>query len=491
MEFLWTCFFYLCIAFFFIATLKSATRRNSKLPPGPRPLPVIGNLLDLGEKPHKSLAALSKVHGPVMSLKLGQVTAVVVSSAAMAKQVLQTNDQDLCNRAIPDALKVLGHDELGFTWIPVSPLWRSYRKICNNTLFAGKILDANENLRQKKVEELVAIVWESASMGEAVDVGRLGFTTTLNLLSNTIFSVDFADPNSELAKEFKNSVWSIMEEAGKPNLSDYFPALRKLDIQGIRERMTIHMGKILNLLDDMINQRIKQQQLNPNFAPNNDMLHYLLRNEDGEIEKNQIQHLLLVLFVAGSDTTSATLQWAMAELLRNPEKLAKAKAEIRQVLGKKKAVEEADIPKLPYLQAVVKEAFRMHPVAPLLLPRKAEREVEIGGFTIPKDAQMLVNAWAIGRDPKSWENPELFEPERFLGSEINVKGRSFELIPFGGGRRICPGLPLAMRMLHLMLGSLINFFDWKVEDGCEVNMEDKFGVTVEMARPLRALPCLI
>ncbi|XP_038887476.1 geraniol 8-hydroxylase-like [Benincasa hispida] len=495
MEFcICNCILTFCLPFFYFfiwkLTLKPITM--SKLPPGPKPLPLIGNLLDLGNKPHKSLAAMAKVHGPIMSLKLGRVTIVVVSSSAMAKEVLQTNDQFLCNRAIPDALKAHGHDETGFAWISVSPLWRKFRKICNNLLFAGKILDANENLRRKKVEELVEIVRESALKGEAVDVGRLVFATTLNLLSNTVFSVDLADPNSELARDFKKYVSGMMEAAGKPNLSDYFPVFKKLDVQGLRKSMEIHMGNVLNFLDSMIKQRMKQQELNPDSVPNNDMLHYLLNYEEiqAEINQNQMQHLLLVLFSAGSDTTASTVQWAMAELLRNPEKLKKAQKEIRKVLGKNKAMEESDIPRLPYLQAVVKETFRLHPAAPLLLPRKAQQEVEIGGFTIPKDAQIMINAWAIGRDPRRWENPESFEPERLLGSEIDVRGRSFELIPFGGGRRICPGLPLAMRMLYLMLGSLISFFDWKVEDGVEVNMDDKFGITVEMAHPLRAIPSL-
>lgn len=201
-----------------------------------------------------------------------------------------------------------------------------------------------------------------------------------------------------------------------------------------------------------------------------------------------------VLFVAGTDTSSAALQWAMAELLKNPEKLSKAQEEIRRVIGKGKPVEESDISRLPYLQAVVKETFRYHSPAPFLLPRKALQDVEIAGFTVPKGAQVLVNLWAMGRDSSTWENPDSFEPERFLGSEIDVKGRDFELIPFGAGRRICPGLPLAMRMLHLMLGSLIHFFDWKLEDGCrpqDVNMEEKLGLTVEMASPLRALPVLV
>lgn len=181
----------------------------------------------------------------------------------------------------------------------------------------------------------------------------------------------------------------------------------------------------------------------------------------------------------------------MAELLRNPEKLSKARAELDQVIGKGNPVEESDVSRLPYLQAVIKETFRLHPVVPLLLPRKAEIDVEIGGFTIPKGAQIMVNAWAIGRDEGIWEDPYSFKPERFLGSEIDVRGRSFELIPFGAGRRICPGLPLALRMLPLMLGTLIHSFDWKLENGLkpkDVDMNDKFGITLEMAKPLRAVP---
>jgi cytochrome P450 len=181
----------------------------------------------------------------------------------------------------------------------------------------------------------------------------------------------------------------------------------------------------------------------------------------------------------------------MAELLHSPETLSKAQEELRQTIGRGNHVDESDIPRLPYLQAVVKETFRLHPAVPLLLPRKAGAEVEVRGFTVPKGAQVLVNAWAIGRDPSIWENPNSFMPERFLGSEIEVRDRTFQVIPFGGGRRICPGFPLAIRMVHLMLGSLIHSFDWKLEDGVtpkDMNMDEKFGITLEMAHPLRAVP---
>jgi len=167
----------------------------------------------------------------------------------------------------------------------------------------------------------------------------------------------------------------------------------------------------------------------------------------------------------------------MAELIHNPHAMSKAKKELQQIIGIGKTIEESDIIRLPYLQAIVKETLRLHPSAPLLLPRKAKIDVTIQGYTIPQGAQVLINKWAMGRNPKIWDNPTLFSPERFVGSEINFKGHDYQLTPFGSGRRICPGMPLAIRMLHTMLGSLINFFDWKLENGDS-----------DIGQPLRAIP---
>ncbi|XVF52768.1 hypothetical protein PTKIN_Ptkin05aG0045100 [Pterospermum kingtungense] len=200
------------------------------------------------------------------------------------------------------------------------------------------------------------------------------------------------------------------------------------------------------------------------------------------------------LFTAGTETTSSTLEWAMAELLHNPKALFEAQRELKEVIGEGNLVEESDVTRLPYLQAIVKETLRLYPTVPLLLPRKAEADVELHNFIVPKGAQVIVNAWALGRDPTIWEDPESFLPGRFLGSEMDIKGRDFGLIPFGAGRRICPGLPLAMRMLHLMLGGLIHSFDWKLEDGVTseiLDMEDKFGLVLHKAQPLRAIPISI
>ncbi|KAB2624915.1 geraniol 8-hydroxylase-like [Pyrus ussuriensis x Pyrus communis] len=367
----------------------SLGRRSSvttRLPPGPNPLPFIGNLLEL------------------VALQLGQITTVVISSSSVAKEVLRTHDQLFCNRTIPDAVQACQHS-------------KNLRKTCNKQLFATKILDANQANRHLKVQELISDVNESAANGEVVDIGRAAFKTSVNLLSRTVFSVDLADPHSARAREFKDLVWGIFEE-------------------------------MLDLFDRLMMQRFESKKV-LDYIMTNDILDTLIniseeKNEDVDVD--EIQHLLLDLFTAGTDATSSTLEWAMAELLRNPEKLSKAQAELKQIIGKGKPVEESD-------------TFRLYPAAPLLVPRKAETDVEIGGYVVLKGAHVLVNAWAIGRDPGIWDNPDSFVPERFLGSKIDVTGQNFELIPFGSGRRMCPGWPLAMRMVNLMLGSLINCFD--------------------------------
>ncbi|CAN6676355.1 unnamed protein product [Malus baccata var. baccata] len=485
----------------------SLGRRSSvttRLPPGPNPLPFIGNLLELGNKPHLCLTKLSQRYGRIMALQFGQITTVVISSSTVAKEVLRNHDQLFCNRTVPDALHACQHSKYGMGWIPVSPAWRNLRKTCNTQLFATKILDANQANRHLKVQELISDVNVSAVNGEVVDIGRAAFKTSLNLLSRSVFFVDLADPHSARAREFKDLVWSICEEAGKHNLAYYFLVPKKIDPLGIRRRLTGHFGRILDLFDHLMMQRFESRKV-LDYIMTNDLLDTLIniseeKNED--MDMDEIQHLLLLcllstfidLFSAATDTTSGTLEWAMAELLRNPEKLSQAQAELKQIIGKGKPVEESHIARLPYLQAIIKETFRLHPVVPFLLPRKAEIDVEICGYIVPKGAQVLVNAWAIGRDPNIWDDPNSFMPERFLDSEIDVLGGNFELIPFGGGKRICPGLPLAMRMLNLMLGSLINSFDdWKLEDGVvpeTLNMEEKFGITLAKAQPLIAVPML-
>ncbi|RDX71592.1 Geraniol 8-hydroxylase, partial [Mucuna pruriens] len=452
-------------------------KRNHKLPPGPSPLTLVENLVELGKKPQQTLAKLAKLHGPMMHLKLGQLTTIVISSPDIAKEVLQTHDLLFSNRTIPQATTVHNHNHYSLPFLPISPLWRDLRKICNNQLFSNKSLDASQNLRRNKLHQLLNDVHTSSLRGEALDIGTAVFRTVINFLSNTFFSLDFVNNLGE-TEEYKGIVENLARAIATPNLEDFFPVLKTIDPQGIRRRSSIYVSKLFSIFDCLINKRLEFRD-----ATNNDMLDTLLNisQEDGQkMDHKKIKHLLLDLIVAGTDTTSYTIEWAMTELIKNEDAMSKAKRELEQTVGIGNPIEESDITRLPYLHAIIKETLRLHPGAPLLLPRKAKVDVEINGYTIPQGAQIVINEWAIGRNPSIWTNPNSFSPDRFLDSDIDVKGRHSQLTPFGGGRRICPGLPLAMRMLHLMLGSLINTFHWKFEN--DVNPD------IDMRQPLRAIP---
>jgi len=255
------------------------------------------------------------------------------------------------------------------------------------------------------------------------------------------------------------------------------------------------MERLFGIIDKFIEDRLakRSKTMDGNDGPK-DLLDALLDMRSDEFTFTDIKVYLTDIIVAGTDTTAKTMEWAMAELICNPDKMKGAQAELDEVVGRNRRVEENDSDRLPYLYAVVKEVFRLHPVVPLLVPHRAASACEVGGCVIPKDTQVIVNVWAIGRDPVIWNEPSKFVPERFIDTKMSVvdyRGQHFELLPFGAGRRMCVGLPLASRMIHLVLTSLIHSFDWIPPEGMtteQVDMTEKFGLTMAKAVPLEAIP---
>uniref|UniRef100_A0A0E0CY10 Cytochrome P450 n=1 Tax=Oryza meridionalis TaxID=40149 RepID=A0A0E0CY10_9ORYZ len=485
----------LLLSSLYLLRLFVDARRN--LPPGPRPLPLIGNILDLGSQPHRSLARLAGRYGPLMTLRLGTVTTVVASSPGAARDILQRHDAAFSARSVPDAARACGHDGFSMGMLPPSSaLWRALRRVCAAELFAPRSLDAHQRLRRDKVRQLVSHVARLARDGAAVDFGRAAFTASLNLLSSTIFSADLADFGDARAESSVGDLRDLISEftivVGVPNVSDFFPGVAPLDPQRLRRRVARVFERLQAVFDGHIERRLRDRAAGE--PPKNDFLDALLdyrSPEDGRgFDRPTLQFLFTDLFSAGSDTSAVTVEWAMAQLLQNPPTMAKAREELARVIGSKQEIEESDISQLKYLEAVVKETLRLHPPAPFLLPHQAETTTQVGGYTVPKGTRVLVNVWAIGRDSKVWSDPDKFMPERFLQSEVDLRGRDFELIPFGSGRRICPGLPLAVRMVHLMLASLLHRFEWRLLPEVEkngVDMAEKFGMILELATPLRAV----
>ncbi|KAJ1423815.1 Cytochrome P450 [Sesbania bispinosa] len=281
-----------CTTIHFLRFLTTIRKANYKLPPGPPPRPIIGNLFDLGEKPHKSFAKLANIHGPLISLKLGQITTVVISSANMAKEILRTNDESLSNRTVLQAVSVINHENYSLAFSSVSPLWRELRKISKTQLFAHNMLDASQDLRRSKVQQLLAEIHQSSQVGEAVDIATAVFKTTFNLLSNTIFSFDLFQ-STGVAREFKDVVTDTLKLVGTPNLADFFPLLRMVDPQGIKRRQTKNVKKVLDIIDGLVNQRLKMRE-GTNYESQNDMLDALLNisKENKMIDQTMIEHFL-------------------------------------------------------------------------------------------------------------------------------------------------------------------------------------------------------
>ncbi|KAL0739772.1 hypothetical protein Bca4012_081285 [Brassica carinata] len=495
--FLLFCFILSCIFIFTTVRSRRISHGAATLPPGPPRLPIIGNLHLVGKNPHHSFADLSKTYGPVMSLKLGCLNTVVIASPEAAREVLRTHDQILSGRYWNEAVRSIDHHYFSVAWLhPSSPLWRLLRKISVAQLFSPQRIEATQALRMKKVQELINFVSECSDREEALDISRASFVTALNIISNILFSVDLGNYDSRKSSDFQDMVNGVMESIGNTDLANYFPFMRFLDLQGTRKKVKDCSERLFRAFRGLYDDRIKENSLQTGNkeVSSKDVLDVLIdlnQGDEAELNINQIEHLLLDLFSAGTDTNSSTVEWAMAELLQNPKAMKKVQDEIDSVIGQNGVVQESDISQLPYLQAVVKETFRLHPAAPLLLPRKAETNVEILGFHVPKDTQVLVNVWAVGRDPSRWENPNRFEPERFLGKETDVKGRDYELTPFGAGRRICPGLPLAVKIVPLMLASLLYSFDWKLPNGVsseDLDMDESFGLTLHKTNALHAVP---
>ncbi|KAL0443915.1 UNVERIFIED_CONTAM: cytochrome [Sesamum latifolium] len=474
---------------------------SGRLPPGPSGWPVFGNMFDLGSMPHKTIAGLKKDYGPVVWLRIGSINTVALLNAKAAAELFKNHDANFAERTITEVMKVHDFHKTALSLSPYGSYWRVMKRIMTVEMLVQKRIKETEPIRRRCIGDMVEWISKEANAaagGESgrIHVARFVFLASFNMLGNLMLSRDLVSPESVEGSEFFAAMIELMEWSGHPNIVDLFPWLKWLDPQGLRRNAERGMEKTLKIVGRFVAERLKERELGG--GARKDFLEVLLEcegngNDDQrhKISEHELNMIITEVFLAGSETTSSSIEWAMVELLSHPEIMRKAKNELAQVVGKSNKFEEGHIESLPYLQAVLKETLRLHPPIPFLVPRRAIQETNFMGYQIPKNTQLFVNAWSIGRDPECWDDPLSFKPERFLGSKIDYKGQNFELIPFGAGRRICAGIPLAHRMLHLVLGSLLHEFDWRVDEigkNAMMDTKERMGVTVRKVVPLEAIP---
>ncbi|GJM94873.1 hypothetical protein PR202_ga11556 [Eleusine coracana subsp. coracana] len=434
------------------------------LPPGPTGLPFIGSALSfLGPMahhtpPHRVIARLAATYGPVVFFRPGTSgDFVVVSSPAAAREALVGHGgAALAARFVPDAARA-----------------RAARRLA-------------ERVRAR-------------SSGAPVAVGDAVLGAVLDVTSNVLFSQDVAGFTAR-QMSFKEVVAAVLEDWNAPNVSDAFPFLAPLDLFGTRRRVSGRLARLYDFLDEQFVQPrllLLDSGEKKKKHGEEDLLDIVLaRHAKAELTRSQITRFFTDIFLAAGNTTRITVEWAMAMLLKHPDKMDKVRAELAANIGSKDFVEDSDLGKLPYLHAVVKETLRLHPAAPLL-PRAvvADGGISLAGFTVPNGTNVLVNLWAMGRDPAAWTQPDEFVPERFLsGGDGNNSPAAvdFAYRPFGAGQRMCPGMDLAARLVPLLLASFLHRTAWRLPDGLDqVDLTERYSMVLELATPLRAVPVLL
>ncbi|KAH9667502.1 Flavonoid 3-monooxygenase [Citrus sinensis] len=470
--------------------------RKLNLPPGPRPWPLIGNLNLIGPLPHVSIHSLSQKYGPLMHLKYGLSPVVVGSSAEVAELLLKTHDISFASRPALLAGKYTTYNYSAMSTAPYGPYWRQARKICLMELLSAKRLDQFEYIRVEERNAFLSELFKSAST--PVHLKDRLYTLNLTLICRMVLGkryTDEAEKNTVTPKDFTEMIEELFLLIGILDIGDSIPWLASFDLQGHVKRMKDVSKKLDKFYEGILDEHHERRKSVKGYGVH-DMVDVLMQLADDpslevKLEREHIKALIQDLLTAGTDTSAISVEWAMSELLKNPEAIQKATEELDRVIGKDRWVEEKDIVNLPYIEAIVKETMRLHPVAPLLLPRVARDDCRVAGYDILRNTRVVVNVWAIGRDPTMWEKPNEFRPHRFIDKNIDVKGHDFQLLPFGSGRRICPGYALGLKVIQSTLANLLYGFEWKLPGDMkneDLDMEDRFGLTMSRKTPLVVVP---
>lgn len=465
-------------------------RYSPPLPPGPTGLPIVGSLPFLHPELHTYFTRLAQTYGPIFRIKLGTKMAIVVSSPSLAKEVLRDKDSVLGNRDVPVVARIIGYGGVDIVWSPLGPTWRMLRRVCVQELMSTASMDAVYELRRQEVRATVRRLSDRA--GEAIDIGEQMYMTMLNATTSMLWGgkVGSAEEKNRMGKEFRELSNKAVELLGLPNVTDFFPYLASFDLQGIVRRSRALMKQLDRIFSSIIDNRRAAK------GERKDFLGSMLRMEGKQGDDgtpftiNNIKALFMDFVVGGTDTTSTTMEWALAEMLQKPAIMRRVQEELDRVVGKENIVEESDIQNLHYLGAVIREVLRLYPVVPLLVPHCPTSTCTIGGYTVPQGSRVFLNVWSIHRDPSVWADPLEFKPERFLDATCrqDFKGSNFSYFPFGSGRRICPGIPMAERMTKYVLASLLHSFDWKLPVGEKLDLSEKFGLVLKKAKPLVVIP---
>ncbi|XP_071724913.1 tryptamine 5-hydroxylase-like [Rutidosis leptorrhynchoides] len=492
------CFPLLLLLTILIEFIRRRRHRSQSvtLPSPPNNLPIIGHLLHLvlftDMPPHVTFTQLATQLGrvPILHLQLGRVNTVVISSPRLARLVFKTHDHVFSNRPQLISAQYLSFNCSDVTFSPYGPYWRQARRICVTELLSQTCVSSFRLVRDEEVNRLLTVLSMSKS-GSEVDLSKLLFGLANDVLCKVAFGRRFDDGKLVGVLTETQSLFAGF------CLGDFFPEWGWVNsVSGYKRRCMQNLTELRIVCDEIINEHLEKKK-KTTMEEREDFVDVLLRiqrSDDLEvpISDDNLKALVLDMFVAGTDTTFAILEWTMTELIRHPDIMREAQDEVRKVANDAGKVCESHLQHLHFLKAVIKEAMRLHPPVPLLVPRESMEKCILDGYEIPAKTRVLINAYAIGRDPESWQNPLQYDPRRFLEkNNVEFKDQDFRFLPFGGGRRGCPGFAFGVATVEIALARLLYHFDWALPRGVgieDIDLDEIFGLATRKRSALVLIP---
>ncbi|MED6207470.1 hypothetical protein PIB30_036145 [Stylosanthes scabra] len=435
---------------------------------------------------------LAQKYGPLMHVKLGEASIMVVSSPEVAKEVLVTYDTIFIERPKQIGGDIICYGSTDIATARYGGYWKQLRRISSMELLGPKRVRSFKSIREEEVMNLITWISTNNNNGSCVNLSEKVASMTCAITSRATIGEKCKDQEEFIL---------LMKKLGKVSqrlfvVFELFPSYTWLHrISRVRSEAEKLHKEFDVIIENIIGEKLKKKRNGGSGDESNnkvdDLLSILLNlvEDHGALEfpltMDNVKAVVFDIFASGIETSSAMIEWTISELVKNPKAMARAQEEVR------KAFNSSSVEELTYLKAVIKETLRLHPPFPLLLPRECRETCEINGYTIAKGSRLIVNAWAMGRDPKYWggeEDAESFWPERFLEGSIDYKGSNVEFIPFGAGRRICPGIDFAVSSIELCVAHLLYYFNWQVPNNGEMDMAEELEITVRRKNDLILVP---